>query len=248
MSQAERSIERIRLADGTPAYRKRVPTWAPELAAAEWFSGHGAVRVLEIDRERGVVLMEVAEPGTQLVTLLPEREEEATAAAAAVMRALWRPPPADHAFPCVRDWGRRSLSGRAAGLFAELCDSSGEEVVLHGDLHHFNVLLSGDGWLAIDPKGVVGERAYEPGALLRNPWPGLLDEPDPTALLRRRSAALAEALDLDLERVRAWAYVQALLAAAWCVEDGFDPAFPLAVAERLEPLTRPRIGGPRPPR
>ena len=148
----------------------------------------------------------------------------------------------------MRDWGRRSLTGRAADQFAELCDSSGEEVVLHGDLHHFNVLRSGDGWLAIDPKGVVGERAYEPGALLRNPWPGLLDEPDPTGVLRRRSAQLAETLNLDLERVRAWAYVQALLAAAWCVEDGFDPAFPLAVAERLEPLTRPRTVGPRPPR
>jgi streptomycin 6-kinase len=247
VSAAERSTEPVRLADGTPVYRKRVPPSAPELRALEWFSGHGSVRVLELDRERGFVLMEAVEPGTQLVTLLPEGEHEATGAAAAVMRELWRPPPADHAFPTVRDWGR-SLAGREAGLFAELCDSMGEEVVLHGDLHHFNVLRSGDGWLAIDPKGVVGEPAYELGALLRNPWPGLLDEPDPTALLRRRSAALAGALDLDLERVRAWAYVQALLAAAWCVEDGWDPAFALAVAERLEPLTRPRTGGPRSPR
>jgi streptomycin 6-kinase len=248
VSQAERSIERVRLADGTPAYRKRVPTEAPELPAMEWFSGHGAVRVLEVDRKRGLVVMEAVEPGTQLVALLPDREEEANAAAAAVMRELWRPPPAGHAFPTVRDWGHKSLNGRAADRFEELCDSSGEEVVLHGDLHHFNVLRSGDGWLAIDPKGVVGERAYEPGALLRNPWPGLLGEPDPTEVLRRRSAQLAEVLDLDLERVRAWAYVQALLAAAWCVEDALDPGFPLAVAERLEPLTRPRTAGPRPPR
>jgi streptomycin 6-kinase len=124
----------------------------------------------------------------------------------------------------------------------------GEQVVLHGDLHHFNVLRSGEGWLAIDPKGVVGERAYEPGALLRNPWPGLLDVPDPTEVLRRRSAQLAEALDLDLERVRAWAYVQAVLAAEWCVQDGWDPTFFRAVAELLEPLTRPRTRGRRPPR
>jgi streptomycin 6-kinase len=226
--------------------RKAVPS-PSELDAHEWFSGPGFVPVLEIDRERGSVLMERVEPGTQLAALLPEREEEATAAAAAVMRTLWRAPRADHRFPTVRYWGR-SLSGREAGLFFDLCDSMGEEVVLHGDLHHFNVLRSGDGWLAIDPKGVVGERAYEPGALLRNPVPELLDVPNPAAVLRRRSAQLAEALDLDVERVRAWAYVQAVLAAEWCVQDGWDPTFFRSVAELLEPLTRPRTRGLRPPR
>lgn len=226
---------------------KRVPS-ASELDAHEWFaSGRGFVPVLKIDRSRETVLMERVEPGTELGELVPEREEEATAVAAEVMLALWRPAPAGHAFPTVRDWGR-PLTGRAGGLFAELCEHTGEEVVLHGDLHHFNVLRSGDRWLAIDPKGVVGERAYEPGALLRNPWPGLLDEPHPGRILERRSAQLAEALGLDLERVRAWAYVQAVLAAAWCVEDGLDTAFPLAVAELLEPLTRARTAGPGPPR
>jgi streptomycin 6-kinase len=59
-------------------------------------------------------------------------------------------------------------------------------------------------------------------------------------VLRRRSARLAEALDLDVGRVRAWAYAQAELSAVWCVQDGEDPAFPRAVAELLEPLTRGR--------
>jgi streptomycin 6-kinase len=203
--------------------------------------------VLDVDRARETVSMERVKPGTQLADLLPEREAESTAAAAAVMRALWRPAPAQHRFPTVRDWGR-PLTGRAGGLHAELCELMGEPVVLHGDLHHFNVLRSGDGWVAIDPKGVVGEREYEVGALLRNPWPALLDEPRPGRILERRSTQLAEALGFDLERVRAWAYVQAVLAAAWCVEDGWDPAFPLAVADLLEPLTRARTAGPGPPR
>jgi streptomycin 6-kinase len=185
---------------------------------------------------RGAALLERALPGTRLRDV---SEEAATDAAANVMRALWRPPAADPPFPTVRDWGRL-LSGRAAGLFAELCDSMADPVVLHGDLHHDNILRAGGGWLAIDPKGVVGERAYEPGALLRNPWPGLLDAPDPAGVLRRRSARLAEALDLDVGRVRAWAYAQAELSAVWCVQDGEDPAFPRAVAELLEPLTRGR--------
>ena len=109
--------------------------------------------------------------------------------------------------------------------------------MLHGDLHHFNLLRSeAHGWLAIDAKGVVGEPAYETGALLRNPKGERLTLP----VLRRRADRLTEALGLDVTRVYGWAYSQAVLSAAWCVEDGEDPAYALAVAALWEPLTRGR--------
>jgi streptomycin 6-kinase len=211
-----------------------------EIAAAEWFSGRGAARVLAVDRARGELRLERVVPGTHLRELFPEHDEAATAAAAEVMRALWRPPDAAAGFPTVRHWGGSLTPGsRAAGVFFELCDSMAAPVVLHGDLHHDNLLWSDrDGWLAIDPKGVIGEPAYETGALLRNPCPGLLDVPDPARLLRRRVDQLSEALELDPARVRRWAYCQAALAAAWSVEDGEDPAFWLAVAELWDPLSR----------
>jgi streptomycin 6-kinase len=209
----------------------------PEIDAAEWFSGRGATRVLGVDRARGELRLERVRPGTHLRELFPERDEAATAAAAEVMRALWRPPAPAGGFPGVRDWGRPLTAGsRAAGVFFELCESMAAPVVLHGDLHHDNVLRTDDGWLAIDPKGVVGEPAYEPGALLRNPFPGLLDVPDPARLLRRRVDQLCEALDLDRARVRGWAYAQAALAAAWSVEDGEDPAFWQAVTSLWETI------------
>ena len=233
-----RHVEPVRTRDGAAAVLKLAPNVSGELAALEWFSGHGAVRVLAADPARGAMLLERALPGTALRELAAHDEEAATAAAADLMGALWRPAPADHRFETVREWGE-DLEGRAAGLYAELCDSMGEPVVLHGDLHHDNVLRSGrDGWLAIDPEGVVGEREYETGALLRNPWPGLLDLPHPGRILRRRADQLAEALDLDLERVRGWAYAQAVLAGVWFEQDGHDPAFMRACADLLEPLTR----------
>jgi streptomycin 6-kinase len=222
-------VEPVRTADG----RAAVLRIAPDLDALEWFSGRGGVRVLAVDRGRGAALLERALPGTHLPA-----GDEAIPIAAGVMRALWRSP--DGApFPTVREWGR-ALRGRPAARFAELCDSMAEPVVLHGDLHHENLLDAGGRWVAIDPKGVIGEPAYETGALLRNPRPDLLAADDPVGVLRRRSALLTEALDLDLWRVREWAYVQAELSAAWHVEDGEDPAFALAVAELLEPLTRER--------
>ena len=227
-------VEPVRTADGGAAVLRLVPPGSLDLEALEWFSGRGGVRVLAVDRARGATLLERALPGTHLPS-----GDDAIPIAAGVMRALWRAP-GGAPFPTVREWGR-ALRGRPAARFAALCDSMADPVVLHGDLHHDNVLDAGGGrWVAIDPKGVIGEPAYETGALLRNPRPELLAADDPAGVLRRRSAQLAEALDLDLARVREWAYVQAELSAAWHVEDGEDPAFALAVAELLEPLTRER--------
>ena len=235
-----RHVEPVRTRDGTAAVLKLAPDVRGELAALEWFSGHGGVRVLASDRTRGAMLLERVLPGTPLRDLAAHDDEAATAAAADLMGTLWRPAPADHPFETVQEWGE-DLAGesRAAGLYAELCDSMGELVVLHGDLHHDNVLRSGsDGWLAIDPAGVVGEREYGPGALLRNPWPGLLEMAHPGRVLRRRTDQLAEALDLDVQRVRRWAYAGAVMAAVWCEQDGKDPAYMRGCADLLEPLTR----------
>jgi streptomycin 6-kinase len=99
-----------------------------------------------------------------------------------------------------------------------LLSENKDEMLLHGDFHHFNVLESARGWLAIDPKGVVAEPDFELGAALRNPhWvPELFT---PTAL-ERRAGRIASGLGLDVHRVLLWAFAQAVLSAIWSVEDG----------------------------
>jgi streptomycin 6-kinase len=75
------------------------------------------------------------------------------------------------------------------------------------------------GWLAIDPKGVVGEIEYEIGAALRNP----VDRPDLWAsreILQRRIQIFEQALHLDTVRAVRWAFSQAVLSAIWSWEDG----------------------------
>lgn len=104
-------------------------------------------------------------------------------------------------------------------MYAELCDSQSSTRLLHGDLHHHNVLLDNQrGWLAIDPKGVVGELAYEVGAAFRNPCerPAVFAA---RATIERRVGRFAGVLGLDAERVLGWAFAQAVLAAIWEVED-----------------------------
>jgi streptomycin 6-kinase len=105
--------------------------------------------------------------------------------------------------------------------FAELASSQRNARLLHGDLHHYNVLADSQrGWLAIDPKGVIGEPEYEIGAVLRNPH----ERPDlfiSASAIERRLTRFAKRLNLDLQRALAWGFAQAVLSAIWSIEDGF---------------------------
>ena len=90
-------------------------------------------------------------------------------------------------------------------------------------------------WLAIDPKGVVGERAYEVGAALSNPT----DDPRWFAergVIETRVAIFARYLEVDAQRLRGCAYSQAVLSAIWSVEDGEDLESGLATATALETI------------
>jgi streptomycin 6-kinase len=96
----------------------------------------------------------------------------------------------------------------------------GPSVLLHGDLHHGNILAgTRQEWLAIDPQGVVGETAYEVGAFLRNPIEVLTDRPDLIPLMSRRVSLVAETMQLDRARVAGWGMAQAVLAGIWSYED-----------------------------
>jgi len=84
---------------------------------------------------------------------------------------------------------------------------------LHGDIHHYNIKHSPRGWLAFDPKGVVGERTYDCANALCNPvMPELVHN---EKRLLNNAAILAETLDLELGRVLAFAYGYACLNASW---------------------------------
>jgi streptomycin 6-kinase len=166
------------------------------------------------------------------VTVLADDIAE-TVAAAGVMRRLWRPAPSGaHPFPLARDWlaaasDARTLVATKAkfpwvdGVLSrasELAAEQAPEMLLHGDLHHDNILTSlRDGFLAIDPKGVVGERAWEVAPFLMNNLP-----PDRSAwpgVLRRRADQLSDELSLDRERVYAWSAVRSLQSAFWSLRD-----------------------------
>lgn len=227
-----------------------------EIDSLRLFAGRGVVRLLDFEREQGIQLIERLRPGAPLSSL--DDDQGATSVAARIMRQMWRPAPREHSFPTVADLAsgisalRRRFEGgsgpfptrlvdAAETLFTDLIASSDDPSLLHGDLHHGNILSAErQPWLAIDPKGLVGEPAYEVGALLRNPLPQLLEGPRPQRVLARRADRLAEELGFDRERVVGWGLAQAVLAAWWSFEDhgrGWEQW--IACAELLSPLLTP---------
>lgn len=206
-----------------------------EIEALRVYDGRGIARLVEFDAELGALLLERLQPGTMLESV--EDETEATTIAAGVMRQLWRPAPPDNTFPTVAAWGKgferlRGAFGGGAGsfpadlvaeaeeTFMALLASSADPVVLHGDLHHFNILSAErEPWLVIDPKGVVGEPAYEVGAFMRNTRAQIVAAANAGAMLSRRLDIFSEELGLDRQRLRGWAFAQAMLSAWWSYED-----------------------------
>jgi streptomycin 6-kinase len=216
------------------------------------FAGRGVVRVLDVDD--GAVLLERVQPGTSLVTVVDGGDDDrAMAILTDVIARMNHPILAGP--PTAREWGeafdgyvaRRDASvptalvERAQQVYGWLCDSQRDPRLLHGDLHHENVLLDAErGWLAIDPKGIVAELEFEIGAALRNP----LQRPDvftAQSTIARRVDRFASELQLDRPRLVGWAFAQAVLAAVWLVEDGLaiEPDHPwLTLAARLEPMVK----------
>ena len=226
-------------ADGTAAILKVcVPggEFVLQEAALRLFDGDGAVRLLACDRGDEALLVERCEPGVLLRQEAIVDDDHATAIACDVMRRLWRPAPPDSPFPAMSDWNAdlrrlRPHYGGGTGPFpvalveevetlvAELTASAPAPIVLHGDLHYDNILTAQrQPWLAIDPKGLTGEPAYETGVLLYNPYPLLIDAPNRRRVLARRVDQLAAELGLDRARVRGWGLVRAVLSAWWHVE------------------------------
>jgi streptomycin 6-kinase len=206
-----------------------------EIEALRLWEGVGAVRLLEAEPDLGALLLERIEPGTMLAETTDD--DETVRVAASVLRQLWQPLPAEHAlnpldawlaaFGRNRDALRNGAGGFPAALFERADDlrqhllaSTSAPVALHGDLHHFNVLRSSRAeWLAIDPKGLAGDRCFDVCQFLKNPGPVSAD------VNRRRIDIFCAELGLERRRVSQWCLVDAVLDACWTYEDG-DPMEP----------------------
>ena len=100
-------------------------------------------------------------------------------------------------------------------------------------MNHDNILQHGNEWLAIDPKGVVGEPEFEIAAFDFMYIAEQADKINVKILFEKRIELLAEKSGLDAQRIKDWVFVRLILMAAWCIEDKDDPQWAIKLAEIL---------------
>jgi streptomycin 6-kinase len=228
----------VRLA-GVPAMlkiaREAEERWGGLLMG--WWGGDGAARVLAQEGD-ALLLERAAGQGSLAEMARGGRDDEASriiCAVAARLHAPRRSPPPEliplpRWFEALEPAAARhgGILSLAAATGRELLAEPQEVVVLHGDIHHGNVLDFGArGWLAIDPKRLVGDRGFDFANLFCNPDLAIATAP---GRLARQASVVAEAAGLDRPRLLRWILAWSGLSAAWLLEDGERAEIPLAVA------------------
>lgn len=216
-----------------------------ELTALKAYDGNGSIKLIDHHPRYHALLLERASPGSSLVSFFPDHDDEAVLCAATIMQKLHATPiPTHSCLQTLTEWfidlyNPPTMTNyyhihKAQARLQKLLATQTRTVLLHGDLHHDNILLSQRGWLAIDPKGLIGDPAYEIYAFLRNPHPTTLK---PSATVIRRLQLFADYLAIDIQRLHGWVYVRAVLEACWMIKDKqADPIQAFAEAEQIDTL------------
>lgn len=203
-----------------------------------WWRGEGAAQVLAW-HDDGILLERAQGEGSLAQLVRDGDDEQATQILCLAIAALHAPraEPLPELIP-LQEWfsslwpaaqahgGMLRLSATTA---AELLSSPREESVLHGDIHHDNVLDFGErGWLAIDPKRLYGERGFDYANIFCNPNYGIATDP---AIFQRRVEQVCRLAGLDRRRLLQWILAWSGLSAAWFMEDGQAADIDFRVAE-----------------
>ncbi len=193
----------------------------------QWWDGDGAARVYA--QEDDAVLLERATDRVSLLHMAMNGEDDEASRimvrTAAKLHAP-RPVPLENSTPLQRWFRSLDLAARShGGTFADcwkiataLLASPQQLSILHGDIHHRNILDFGErGWLAIDPKRIYGERGYDFANIFANE--DLSTTTDP-ARLRRQLPIVSSGADIEASRLLKWIAAYCGLSAAWFLEDG----------------------------
>jgi streptomycin 6-kinase len=225
-SDGSRAVLKVCLPDDETRY---------EADALSVWSGAGAVRLLEVDGQRGALLLERLEPGTSLASF-PDREA-AIAIACALLRRLWVAPPPGHPFTQVTDLARcyadtlpamylktgKPFAVRLLRRAVELCQClatcTGPGTMANRDFHLGNVLAARrEPWLSIDPKPLVGEPAFDAAHLIRSLLPDRIAKAEVSHWISR----VAGNLELSAQRIAEWVFVRSIENALWSVATGMS--------------------------
>jgi streptomycin 6-kinase len=219
-------------------------TIADERQALMYFNGDGCIQLIDYHPDYHALLLQQATPGTSLTVLYPTQVDYVMDCYVDTMKKLHsKCLPKQHYYRHISDWLKAidnlipnqpcpaHLLAKAIHLKNKLLTSMTTQIFIHGDLHHDNILKNGNEWLAIDPKGIIGEPAFEIAAFDFMYVNELANNTDIKNIFETRINLLAEKVNLDAQRIKDWVFVRLILMAAWHVEDNSDPSSAITLAE-----------------
>ncbi|HLM02412.1 MAG TPA: aminoglycoside phosphotransferase family protein [Pyrinomonadaceae bacterium] len=202
-----------------------------EVGTLRFLDGRGVCRLLRFDEKRLALLLEKMTPGENLKEICAGDDAKAVGIAIKVMRDFWREPPATSEFPGLEEWFEGLQKAEKTGFapeyvkkarrfFDELMSARGQETLLHGDFHHENILSAErENFLAIDPKGIIGNIGYDLSIFMINHADWLKSAPDLTEKLDDALRRFSEAFAVEPQNVRKWIFAHTVLSAWWTFEE-----------------------------
>jgi len=205
-----------------------------EMEALGIYAGRGINRLVEADRDLNAMLLERLRPGTMLADVEIPPTEQAEIAARITSQLHETPPPSGHGLPHFNDWVQNALRDargcddaarsrpyleqfpRVQSMMERLMRPEEPQILLHGDLHHWNILLDTErSWMAIDPKGVVGASCLDVGRFIGNAMGFVETLSDQRQVLLDAIRILSDALGESQERMVAGAFCDRVTACSW---------------------------------
>lgn len=195
-----------------------------------WWEGEGAAKVLA--HHDTALLMEKARDQQSLLTMaLNNQADQATAIMCNAIKQLHTPrlkqPPTELISLQQHFLSLTKIAQTSPNIFAfckktadELLATEQDVVVLHGDIHHRNILDFERGWLAIDPKRVIGEKGFDYAHLLCNPDLSIANNP---VYFAQQLNNIIDLSGIERTRIIKWIIAFAGLSAAWFIEDNQIP-------------------------
>ena len=236
-------IAYIALGNGAEAVLKvGVPhdDFSAAMEALAIYEGRGINRLIDCDKALNAMLLERLRPGKMLDSV--ENAHEQSEITAHILQNLHEtPPPSNHTLPHFMDWMRSAFadakscedSDRARGYIDQiprvesmmgiLMEPDEPQILLHGDLHHWNILSDADrGWMAIDPKGVIGASCLDVGRFINNAMGFGETAAEKRQILFEAVKVFSGVLGENEERMFAGAFCDKIMGSSWSLKQEPD--------------------------
>ncbi len=215
-----------------------------ELHGLQYFSGHGVVTLIDMRLDENALLLEYADPGISLLEYSRADISSSIDVYAEVIHQIASINIKYQGFPHMREWTQAidrmtneyfnsDLINMARRMKNNLIASAQNEYVCHGDLHLENILQHHESWVAIDPKGVVGEKAFEASFFDLIDSHEYRDKANLNDKINNRVKKISTNLDIEFSRLLKWCFIRSMMSAQWYIEDQGDPTQMIQLANAI---------------